>query len=62
MILDDSASVFTAEVWTIIKSLEQIKDLSPSKFIIYTDSRSWMGWTYESVMFFILFSGFLKFW
>ena len=31
MILPDSASVFTAEVWAIIKALEQIKDSIASK-------------------------------
>ena len=36
----DSASVFTAEVWTIIKSLEQIKDSIASKYIVFTDSLS----------------------
>ena len=40
MRLPDSASVFTAEVWAIIKSLEQIKDSIASKYIAFTDSRS----------------------
>ena len=40
MRLPDSASVFTAEVWTIIKALEQIKDSIASKYIGFTDSHS----------------------
>ena len=40
MRLPDSASVFTAEVWAIIKALEQIKDSVASKYIIVTDSLS----------------------
>ena len=40
MRLPDSASVFTAEVWAIIKALEQIKDSSASKYIVFTDSLS----------------------
>ena len=36
--LPDSASVFTAEVWAIIKALEQIKDSNASKYIVFTDS------------------------
>ena len=40
MRLPDSASVFTAEVWAIIKALEQIKDSIVSKYIIFTDSLS----------------------
>ena len=38
MKLPDSASVFTAEVWAIIKALEQIKDSNASKYIVFTDS------------------------
>ena len=38
MILPDSASVFTAEVWAIIKALEQIKDSIATKYIVFTDS------------------------
>ena len=38
MRLPDSASIFTAEVWVIIKALEQIKDSVASKYIIFTDS------------------------
>ena len=34
------ASVFTAEVWAIIKALEQIKDSNASKYIVFTDSLS----------------------
>ena len=37
MILPDSASVFTAEVWAINKALEQIKDSIASKYIVFTD-------------------------
>ena len=40
MRLPDSASVFTAEVWAIIKALEQIKISSASKYIVFTDSLS----------------------
>ena len=40
MRLPDSASVFTAEVWAIIKALEQIKMSSASKYIVFTDSLS----------------------
>ena len=40
MRLPDSASVFTAEVWAIIKALEQIKDYIASKYIVFTDSLS----------------------
>ena len=35
MKLPDSASVFTAEVWAIIKALEQIKDSYASKYIVF---------------------------
>ena len=38
MRLPDSASVFTADVWAIIKALEQIKDFNASKYIVLTDS------------------------
>ena len=38
MRLPDSASIFTAEVWAIIKALEQITDSVASKCIIFTDS------------------------
>ena len=31
-------SVFTAEVWAVIKALEQIKDSNASKYIVFTDS------------------------
>ena len=37
MRLPDSASVFTAEVWAIIKALEQIKISTASKYIVFTD-------------------------
>ena len=40
MRLPDSASVFTAEVWALIKALEQIKDSNASKYIVFTDSLS----------------------
>ena len=36
----DSASIFTAEVWAIIKALEQIKDSTASKYTVFTDSLS----------------------
>ena len=42
MRLPDSASVFTAEVWAIIKVLEQIKDSIASKYIVFTDSLSYL--------------------
>ena len=35
MRLPDSASVFTAEVWVIIKALEQISDSIASKYIVF---------------------------
>ena len=38
MRLPDSASLFTVEVWAIIKALEQIKDSIASKYIVLTDS------------------------
>ena len=40
MILPETASVFTAEVWAIIIFLEQIKMSSASKYIVFTDSLS----------------------
>ena len=40
MILPDSASIFTAEIWAIITALEEFKNASASKFIIFTDSLS----------------------
>ena len=40
MKLTDSASVFTAELWAIIKALEQMKDSIASKYIVFTDSLS----------------------
>ena len=40
MILPDSASIFTAEVWAIIKALEEIKYSGASKYIVFTDSLS----------------------
>ena len=40
MRLPVSASVFTAEVWAVIKGLEQIKDSNASKYIVFTDSLS----------------------
>ena len=40
--LPDSTSIFTAEVWEIIKALEQIKDSVASKYIIFTDSLSYL--------------------
>ena len=40
--LPDSTTIFTADVWAIIKALEQIKDSVASKYIIFTDSLSCM--------------------
>ena len=40
IILPDSASIFSAKIWAIIKSLVQIKDSLASKYIIFTDSLS----------------------
>ena len=40
MRLADSACIFSAEVWAIIKALEQIRDSVASKYIIFTDSLS----------------------
>ena len=36
--MPDSASIFTVEVWVIIKALEQIKDSNASKYIVFTYS------------------------
>ena len=33
-------SIFTAEIWAIIKALEEIKISVASKYIVYTDSLS----------------------
>ena len=64
MRLPDSASVFTAEVWAIIKALEQIKNSTASKYIVlqthfrvsklyitWSWNIPWLGWWYESVSF-----------
>ena len=40
MRLPDSSSIFTAEIWAIITALEEIKNASESKFILFTDSLS----------------------
>ena len=40
MRLPDSASIFTAEIWAIIKALDEMKNASASKFIIFTYSLS----------------------
>ena len=40
MRLPNSASIFTAEIWAIIKVLEEIKNNYASKFIIFSDSLS----------------------
>ena len=40
MRLPDSASVFTAEVWAVIKAMEHIKDAVASKCIIFAESLS----------------------
>ena len=34
--MPDSASVFTAETWAIIKALEEIKNASSSKYMFFT--------------------------
>ena len=38
--LPDLASIFTAKIWAIIKALDEMKNASASKFIIFTDSLS----------------------
>ena len=38
--LPNSASIFTAEIWAIIKALDEMKNASASKFILFTDSLS----------------------
>ena len=49
MRLPYSLSIFTVEVWAIIKALEQIKDSVASKYIIFTDSLSCLSFTvYET--------------
>ena len=40
MKLPDSATIFTAEIWTIIKTLEEKKKIVASKYIVFTDSLS----------------------
>ena len=40
MRLPNSVSIFTAEIWASIKALEEIKNASAFKFIIFTDSPS----------------------
>ena len=40
MRLPDSASIFTAEIWAIVKALEEIKNNVASKWIVITDSLS----------------------
>ena len=40
MKLSDSGSIFTFEMWAIIKAQEPIKDYDPSKYVIFTDSLS----------------------
>ena len=40
MRLPDSALIFTAEIWAIIKALEEIKYSVASKYIVFTDSLS----------------------
>ena len=37
MRLSDSASIFTAEIWAIIKDIEEIKYSVASKYIVFTD-------------------------
>ena len=48
MWLPNSAIIFTAEVWAIIKALEQIKDSIASKYVIFTDSLSCLQAIYEA--------------
>ena len=38
MRLPDSASIFTADIWAIVKALEEIKYSVASKYIVFTDS------------------------
>ena len=38
----DSASIFTAEIWAIIKALEEIKPSAASNYIVFTDSLSYL--------------------
>ena len=40
MRLPDSASIFTAEIWAIIKALEEKKYSVASKYIVFTESLS----------------------
>ena len=40
MTLSDLASIFTVEIWAIIKALEEIENSVASKYIVFTDSRS----------------------
>ena len=40
MKLPDSATIFTAEIWTIINALEEKKNSVASKYIVFTDSLS----------------------
>ena len=37
MRLIDSASIFTAEIWAIVKVLKEIKNVVASKCIVFTD-------------------------
>ena len=63
MKLPDLASISTAEIWAIIKALEQIKNYVASKHIVFTLTFTylnyvwswnipWSGWWYESVFFY----------
>ena len=38
--LPDSASIYTTEIWAIIKALEEIENSVASKYIVYADSLS----------------------
>ena len=40
MRLPDSVSIFTTEIWGIIKALEEIKNSVASKYIVFTDTLS----------------------
>ena len=61
MRLPDSASIFTAEIWTVIKillhpiTLVLHKHFRVSKiYNVYSWDIPWLGWWYESVLFIIL--------
>ena len=47
MILPDSVSIFTAEIWVIIKPVGEIKNYFASKYIVFTDSLSWTSFEWD---------------